>query len=65
MVQITPRPRRAAVHYSMRIDSQIKRDAEQAALLERRSLANLIEHLLAQHCRQQQAPAAAAGEPRR
>jgi hypothetical protein len=39
--------------FTLRMDPRIKREAERAAVNERRSLASLIEVLLLEHCRQQ------------
>jgi hypothetical protein len=48
-MQTTDTPRR--IHYSLRLDPQIKEIAERAAANDRRSLANLIEIALLAYCR--------------
>lgn len=41
---------------NVRLDSHLKQALKQAAEMEHRTISNLIEHLIAQHCKQAGVP---------
>jgi hypothetical protein len=48
---VTGMTQRKTTQFTMRMDPEVKEAAEQAAALDRRSLASLIEILLTEHCK--------------